>query len=260
MPPSRGRIDPASGQLGFALIALPFALLAVCGGVARAQTDAQAGVQAPAVGDRYSGEVYVRPAFRSTAPASGPTLTWPGKALAAAPTADPVRVYRAAAYQQAPAYPAQSQQRSSAAARAYGPAPVMPWYQRFGGAAEASSAPLSGAPAPAAALPRSIYDPPPSQPRPASGASTSAASAPSMAPTTSAAAGGETARFYSVHRQYGLTPDPDPIPPQFFSQTADLSDPPGPNAVYKTAAASGGSTTAVHPVQSEDASSSLGQP
>jgi hypothetical protein len=84
--------------------------------------------------------------------------------------------------------------------------------------------------------------------------------APSAAPTASAAGAGETARFYSVHRQYGLTPDPDPIPPQFFSRTADLSDPPGPSPVYKAASASGASTTAVHPVQSDDGASSLSQP
>jgi hypothetical protein len=79
-------------------------------------------------------------------------------------------------------------------------------------------------------------------------------------PTASAAGVGETARFYSVHRQYGLTPDPDPIPPQFFSQTADLSDPPGPSPVYKAVSAAGGATTAVHPVQSDDGASSLSQP
>jgi hypothetical protein len=84
--------------------------------------------------------------------------------------------------------------------------------------------------------------------------------APPTAPTVSAAGEGETARFYSVHRQYGLTPDPDPIPPQFFSQTADLGDPPGPSPVYKAASASGGSTTAVHPAPSDDGTSSLSPP
>jgi len=32
-------------------------------------------------------------------------------------------------------------------------------------------------------------------------------------------------RHYSVHRDYGIEPDPIPLPPQFFGATADLSQP-----------------------------------
>lgn len=42
---------------------------------------------------------------------------------------------------------------------------------------------------------------------------------------------GDGVRFYSLHRAYGLTPDPAPIPPQFFASTPDLADPPGPQGV-----------------------------
>lgn len=270
----------------------------------------QAHAQAAAVGDRYSGEVYVQPAYRQAGPASGPTLSWPGKTAAAAPEPAPPspssgygqqmrapayayapQAYRSAApvaYQaptpqqvaQDPAYPSPTYQAPSSQApayqpppyqaqvarasapqvRAYGAPPVMPWYQRYG-ATEGSSAPASAAPPPPA--PQSIYDPPPAK---GAGANASSAAsppaavmAPPAAPTAAAANDGETARFYSLHRQYGLTPDPDPIPPQFFTQTADLSDPPGPSPVYKAATSSGGSTTAVHPVQADDSTSTLGQ-
>lgn len=42
-------------------------------------------------------------------------------------------------------------------------------------------------------------------------------------------AGDQSVRFYSLHRQYGVPPDPAPIPPQFFAATADLSAPAGPS-------------------------------
>jgi hypothetical protein len=331
MPPIKGLSDSSPGRRGStchgagliragqaaqrrrslhltALVLAP-TLIAVCGGSAQAQTTA--------VGDRYSGEVYVQPAYRQAAGAGGPTLSWPGKTAASepqpaapswgstpagygaqrgapaygyaaqayrpasatayqTPVTQPVAqtpVYQPAPYQapayqasnvQPPAYPAPVARGSAQPARAYGAPPVMPWYQRYG-VAESSSAPSSATPQPApqqAGPPQSIYDPPPAQ----SGAPSAAAGAPpaapvaKAAPTATAANDGETARFYSLHRQYGLTPDPDPIPPQFFTQTADLSDPPGPSPVYKAATSSGGSTTAVHVVQSSDSTSTLGQP
>ena len=59
-------------------------------------------------------------------------------------------------------------------------------------------------------------------------------------------------RFYSVARPFGLKPDPAPIPPQFFTASADLSggDPPGPLPVNHTTAATraavvGGSDSSV---------------
>lgn len=341
MPPIKGLSDSSPSQRGStwimaALLRTGYALqrwrrfhltvlviaptvIAVSGSSALAQTTA--------VGDRYSGEVYVQPAYRQAVGAGGPTLSWPGKTAASepqpaapswgspsagygalrgapayadaaqtyrpasapayqAPVTQPVaqtpayqaQVYKAPAYQppayqapayqtpavQPPAYPAPVARGPAQPARTYGAPPVMPWYQRYG-VAQSSSAPAPAAPPPApqqAGAPQSIYDPPAAL----SGAPSAAAGAPpaapvaKAAPTATAANDGETARFYSLHRQYGLTPDPDPIPPQFFSQTADLSDPPGPNPAYKAATSSGGSTTAVHTVQSNDSTSTLGQP
>jgi hypothetical protein len=41
---------------------------------------------------------------------------------------------------------------------------------------------------------------------------------------------GQPPRLYSLHREYGLTPDPAPalLPTQFFTPTADLAEPPPP--------------------------------
>jgi hypothetical protein len=272
MSPLKGRSGGAPGRLAAAVIFFPLVVFAACVDDARAQTGS--------VGDRYSGEPYANPAFQPNQQASGRTLSWPGKIVAAAPqpvaplagqygdasrastsraaTAYPSRASRAGG-DSALAYQARDQPAYESHAQRYAAAPVTPWFQRYG-AGRALSAPLAGAP-PAAPPPQSIYDSPA---EPSGAATGSAASAAATAPPTvsaaSAAGPGETARFYSVHRQYGLTPDPDPIPPQFFSQTADLSEPPGPSPVYKATTASGGSTTAVHPVQSDDGASSLGQP
>jgi Meckel syndrome type 1 protein len=312
MPPLRSPSDFSAGWLGstsalpgplrtrptlrplqplhLAVLALQPILIAACAPLAHAQT--------AAVGDRYSGEVYVQPAYRQAA-ASGPTLSWPGKSAASAPQfaapspsagfgeqmRAPAYAYAAQAYRpappaiyqtpvtpevaqspayqtpayqtsayQPPAYPAQVARAPAPQPRAYAAPPVAPWYQRYGTAA-ASSAPTPSTPQ--AGAPQSIYDPPAGQGGAARGASSAVAN---PTPAPAAANDGETARFYSLHRQYGLTPDPDPIPPQFFTQTADLSDPPGPSPVYKAATSSGGSTTAVHTVQSDDSASPLGQP
>jgi len=243
--------------------------------------------QTTAIGDRYSGEMYRQPAYRQPANASGPLLTWPGKTAAAgpaavaptpapayaytpqtyrptAPAAEKTPVYQPPAYP-APSYPAQLAQGAAQQTRVYGPAPVRPWYQRYE-APGVVSGPEPASPPPSTphpGAPQSIYDPPPEKVGAAMGASAAPSSTAAMGPAArpaTAANDGETARFYSLHRQYGLTPDPDPIPPQFFTQTADLSDPPGPSPVYKAASTGGGSTTAVHPAQSDDSNSTLGQP
>jgi len=103
--------------------------------------------------------------------------------------------------------------------------------------APAPSAPdLAGAPSPRAAaktLPRSLYAPSP-EPRPPSPAaqptSTSRASPPSgwRSPDRYAAADGAPPRRYSVAREFGVHPDPTPLPPQFFGPSVDLADPPPP--------------------------------
>ncbi|MDR3508309.1 MAG: hypothetical protein P4L64_10470 [Caulobacteraceae bacterium] len=60
---------------------------------------------------------------------------------------------------------------------------------------------------------------------------------------------GEPPRFYSVHRQYGVTPDPIPLPAQFFADAgnADLAEPPPPvtpRILSNGQAASSATTTA----------------
>ena len=77
--------------------------------------------------------------------------------------------------------------------------------------------PAAAAPIAAVTLPTSLYAPPPSplsQP----------------AASTQTAAAGQPARFYSLHREFGLAPDPAPapLPTQFFTPSADLAEPPPP--------------------------------
>ena len=103
--------------------------------------------------------------------------------------------------------------------------------------------------APVTALPTSIYSPPP-PPLPArpSGMVQARANLPPAAPAgaqpsiqpSAAAQPAAVAmaaadpqppgppRFYSVQRAYGGTPDPNPLPPQFFGGTTDLAQPPPP--------------------------------
>ena len=49
-------------------------------------------------------------------------------------------------------------------------------------------------------------------------------------PASIASVGGQPARFYSVHREFGVTPDPIPLAPRFFADAAnaDLAAPPAP--------------------------------
>jgi hypothetical protein len=91
------------------------------------------------------------------------------------------------------------------------------------------AAPRVAAPARAAqpALPTSIYAPPPPAP--------AVAARPAQPPEVQAlaqaspGAGAPAARFYSLHRAYGETPDPIPLGPQFFAGgQVDLAEPPPP--------------------------------
>ena len=92
-------------------------------------------------------------------------------------------------------------------------------------------APRAAAPAPPmqqpAALPTSIYAPPP-----AKGAVARPAATRTLAMASpQAGAAGTTARFYSLHRAYGQTPDSIPLTPQFFaSDSPDLARPPPPSS------------------------------
>ena len=127
------------------------------------------------------------------------------------------------------------------------PASAGGWRPVFAPPAAPAEAPpaLAGAPQPA---PTSIYTP---------ASATPAAAAPSTAESRAAAlppprgylaprAGSDTAdasqgvRFYSVHRPFGIQPDPAPIPPQFFAATADLSEPPGPLPTERTTTSGAG--------------------
>jgi hypothetical protein len=76
----------------------------------------------------------------------------------------------------------------------------------------------------AQALPTSIYAPaPPPSPLMAAQQPAQTMAAPEPPP-------GQPPRLYSLHREYGLTPDPAPalLPTQFFTPTADLAEPPPP--------------------------------
>ncbi len=138
----------------------------------------------------------------SAAPASGPYLAWGGKVEAQAqPAAAPQG-----------GWPSMSE-RWSADPRAVAAqmAPPQGEWRPY-----RPSRPAATTPAPA---PTSIYDVP---------------AQPALTPSTAAQPfkqaqalpapnpqGGP--RFYSVHREYGIQPDPIPLPPQFFGPTADLS-------------------------------------
>ncbi len=67
-------------------------------------------------------------------------------------------------------------------------------------------------------------------------------------------AGDQSVRFYSLHRQYGVPPDPAPIPPQFFAATADLSAPAGPSP--RNVSGAGTAAQAARAAQAEGADTS----
>ena len=95
---------------------------------------------------------------------------------------------------------------------------------------------------PLASLPTSIYAPPPTaapQPAPIRQAQAQP-SRPAMTQANSPSDGDyQPPHFYSLYRQYGQTPDPIPLGPQFFAaSTPDLAQPPP--AVPHTVTTSGG--------------------
>jgi len=63
-----------------------------------------------------------------------------------------------------------------------------------------------------------------------------------------AAAGSGSARYYTIHRAYGLQPDPIPTPPQFYGPTADLSQAPAPSGQKAPAGPSAAGVLALQPV------------
>ena len=191
-------------------------------------------------------------------------LTWSGKAEATAPTppARPVAyvptpyvptpnaAYRPYAPPPAPvaraayAPPQPEPAQTDAAATPMQPAmPGPPLHPPGYRTAYAAPAPVQApqptyafAPPPvsARALPTSVYaDAGPSIPAAAASAYTSQPGAPTS-----------TARLYSVHRDFGMTPDPAPIPPQFFAATADLSAPETPEVAPRATATAAGAAAA----------------
>jgi hypothetical protein len=104
--------------------------------------------------------------------------------------------------------------------------------------APAPAAAATPAPRPApAALPTSIYDAP--APRPAASRAPPAPAAPVLAQAAATPAAYPTARFYSVHRDYGQAPDPLTLSPQFLGTSSpDLAAPPP--APPRTVTTSGG--------------------
>ena len=179
--------------------------------------------QAP---DRY-GPTSMAPAGPMIVASAAPPLrqlSWPGKSPA--PTASPVAVARPSP---APTRIASAPAPRPAAAEAPVPrmslaAPQPPAYARA----------YVGEPRAAAALPTPYA---PAYPSAGAGAPT----APGVAGHVS------TARLYSVHREYGLQPDPAPVPPQFFGPTADLSTPETPDPALlnrRNSAATRAATTA----------------
>jgi hypothetical protein len=216
-------------------------------------------------------------------PFRGRMLSWPGKQAAAAqayapPSAGaaapqgyaPVRYAPAQTYTAVRRGPPPSVQRvADNGMRA--PAAAAAWsrptraYAAPQPTAAAASAPQPdgwrpvGAPAPALAgapsrppLPTSIYAPhgqdqqaqaartPPADPAAARPTQTAAAQRYGYDPTQSHAV-----RFYSVHRPFGLQPDPAPIPPQFFTNTADLAEPPAQLPLERTTATATGTSRVV---------------
>ena len=152
-------------------------------------------------------------------------LTWPGKASLGAPVPSaPLPAPTAQPYAQS--YPQSARAAPSLRATPSYPAPryAAPSYAAPVAAPQIqvdTVSPRFAAPIPSPAAPQLPYfaAPTPGAPPPAttslSGPLASAAPAPAV----------QHARLYSVHRAYGMQPDPAPIPPQFFAQTADLSEP-----------------------------------
>lgn len=190
------------------------------------------------------------PAPRAVA---GPTLNWSGKVEASAP------VQRPAAYAYAPgraayAPAAYASPVQAGQAQVQYPAQASAPPQAAGGDAAPRGwtfvAPIGAAPAD---LPRSIYDRPAAPaPAPASSAAYASLSPPTPRAAPAAAAPTETGpHHYSVHSDYGIQPDPIPLPPQFFGATADLSQPATDEPIRRATSASGKAQNPLQPAGGE---------
>lgn len=163
---------------------------------------------------------------RQAAPAAAPPRTAAAFAAVPADIAPPSRRTIApaptrATFASAPADPVQGYGAAGPPGPSALPPPNRPWYQRYPEAAVAQ-APPPGSGVGASLTPGTPAAPPPAAPLGAY-AAPAAGAAPVRSASLTPATGG--ARYYSVHKPYGYTPDPAPIPPQFFGPTADLSAP-----------------------------------
>ncbi len=151
-------------------------------------------------------------------------LSWPGK-VAEAPRARRQSAQSFATPASAPQYTPAPQSAALQPRRIWNASPA---------------APQPAAPLAQAALPSSIYAAP--APSSAPPPVRLAAAAPARAPTVPASTADgdyQPPHFYSLYREYGQTPDPIPLGPQFFaSSTPDLAQPPPP--VPHTVTTSGG--------------------
>jgi hypothetical protein len=196
--------------------------------------------------DRYSGGAnhavatptpqqyaFSAPAPQSvTAQAPARTLGWSGKVEAQQQVAPPAQggwTQMTAHFGPAPAV-GQPAAYPSYRAASVQPAANQGWRPLYPGAAPTTQG-----------KPRTIYDPPSVSAQPQ--AQLQAPSAPQqVAPQQTAQAQNPNGpHFYSLHREYGIAPDPIPIPPRFFGPTADLSAPP-PDPVLKRVTGSDGQT------------------
>jgi hypothetical protein len=208
-------------------------------------------VSAATVEDRY-GPPHSAPVHAALAEAA------PIAAPAAAPVAAPVPAPAPAPARIAVPVPAPAPVAAATPAAAP-PTNWLAWSMKTPAAQAKADAPAAPASAPqrlaSAALPTSLHGPHPSPagamvpvsaPTPVRSAPVSPAAATPPAPDPGPTSNGP--RFYSVHRQFGLRPDPIPLPKQFFADnTPDLAAPPPPlppRPVPGTQAASSPANTA----------------
>ena len=177
-------------------------------------------------------------------------LTWPGKVETAprARTRPAARTWPSQSYSSTPLRSADARPLAAA------PPPAM---RRIWDPSSRPPETPADRPTQVAALPTSIYAPPP--PRAVAAAPIAPAAAPQapVAPrTVTQTAANDTSdyqppHFYSLHRQYGQAPDPIPLDAQFFnSASPDLAQPPPP--VPRTVTTSTGRVIQATPPSPDD--------
>ena len=233
--------------------ATPLARVAVAPAAPLAPTAAAPAAAAPALrtlswpGKRAAQAAELRAASVPVAPVAAPRpmpfapATYPVRRAASAPGAYVAPAPRAAAPAPVAAPVSAPAPAATGAGAARLPPPRRPWTERWpSAAASTATAPSATAPAAADGVGPSLVPAPPAvrpAPTPLADYAAPAAGAGASAPvrTASAApAAHTTARYYSLHKQYGHAPDPDPIPPQFFAPGPDLTAPETPEPARAT--------------------------